>query len=61
MATDNPAKIVFKIIFDNPTKISISQEPDFMWFRAIKDISCVTDNVRYIIKKGSRIKSFLPP
>ena len=52
--------MTFKIAFENPNKISIQQDPDYIWFRTIQEISFSTDQIKYIIKKGSRIKSFLP-
>ena len=53
--------MAFKIVFDDINKISIQQDPDYIWFRAIQDIIFTTDHVKYILKKGTRIKSILPP
>jgi len=59
--TTNQLLMEFKIYFDNPKSISTSFDPDYIWFRAIKDITYTTrENLKYIIRRGSRIKSFLP-
>ncbi len=51
----------FKIYFDNPKTISTTVDPDYIWFRAIQDIANTTkENLKYIIRRGSRIKAFLP-
>ena len=57
----DPLLMEFKIYFDNPKTISTSLDPDFIWFRAIQDIANTTrENLKYIIKRGSKIKAFLP-
>jgi len=51
----------FKIYFDNPKSISTSSDPDYIWFRAIQDIVNTTrENLKYVIRRDSRIKAFLP-